>query len=125
MYDGLYDSVGVLEPCTEPAPGSLRYGLAWDERNRKHFRERLRLSPGEVDAGVDAGYLFLEEDQEDCRYRYLFRPEPSPSARQQAPIYRLIIDTSEGTLRPITVFEETNVTAQERYREVQLHGDLE
>ena len=125
MYDGLYDSVGVLEPCTEPAWGSLHYGLAWDDRNRTHFRERLRLSPGQVDAGIAGGYLFFEEDEEDCRYRYLFKPEPSPFATQQAPVYRLIIDTSEGTLRPITVFEETNVTAQERYREVQLHGDLE
>ena len=42
-----------------------------------------------------------------------------------APIYRLIIDTSEGTLRPITVFEESNVTAQNRYKAAQLNGDLE
>ncbi|WP_293911124.1 hypothetical protein [Deinococcus sp.] len=89
MYDDLYDSEGGLEPCDEPGERSLHLGLHWDDGNRQHFRERLRLSPDQVNAGIAAGYLFLEPDEIGCRFRYLFRPEPSLYATSQMPVYRL------------------------------------
>lgn len=118
MYDTLYDDVGVLDPCTEPAYGALHYGLTWDARNRKHFRDNLRLSPAQVDAGISAGYYSLGLDEEHCepedaescpgeycRYKYLFRPEPSLLSRELMPVYCLILTTAEGTLRPLTTFK--------------------
>ena len=65
---------------------------------------RQRLSIRQVEDGLLGGYVFLEEDPQDCRYRYGFEPLPHLTDE----IYRLIIDTETGTLRPITAFPETN-----------------
>lgn len=126
MYDNPSDTDPAyqVDRCAEPPAYSLHEGLEWDEGNRAHFRERLRLSPREVDIGIDGGYLFSRDDPQECRYQYLFRLEPSSLARQSA-IYRLIIDTSRGTLRPITAFEETHAGSLKKYTQAQQRGGLE
>lgn len=128
MYDDLYDTLGGVEPCDEPDESVLRWGLDWDEGNRKHFKERARLTPEQVETGIEGGYVFLDADPEHpCRFRYLFQPEPPLSAMQfvETPVFRLIIDTARGTLRPITAFKETNVHNQELYFEHKQRGELE
>ncbi len=128
VYDDLYDTAGSVEPCEEPAESGLRWGLDWDEGNRKHFRETARLTPGQVETGIEGGYVFLEADLEhDCRYRYLFQPEPPLTAVQfvETPVFRLIIDTSRGTFRPVTAFRETNARHQQLYLDHKRRGELE
>jgi|GEM_PF-4491447 len=127
MYDSSYDENSPLELCEEPEYGALHGTLEWDDGNISHVDSNKRISWREVEAGVARGYLYLEPDPEDCRFRYLFRVStplefvpPTP-----LPIYRLIIDTSQGTLRPVTWFEETNEANIRTFKKADKEGDLE
>lgn len=124
MYDGLYDTLAEIEPCDEPAESSLRLGLDWDDGNLTHIND---LTSGQIIAGIEAGYYFLGTDPIECRYRYLFQPEPPMHAlgHFRLPVYRLIVDTSAGTFRPVTVFKETNPQNVHRYEIAKKRGELE
>ena len=127
MYDNAYDENSSLEPCEEPVYGALHKTLEWDDGNIGHVDPSTRISWQQVEAGIARGYFYLEEDPEECRFRYLFRvPMPLEFVPPTPlPIYRLIIDTSRGTLRPVTWFEETSEANLRAFKKADKEGDLE
>ncbi|GAA5439226.1 hypothetical protein ACFQDE_16220 [Deinococcus caeni] len=121
-YDKTYYSGVVVSPCEEPPSFCLHEGLEWDAGNLAHC---TRLTPLEIQNGVDRGYLLYEEDEIDCRYRVLFQHVPPlEPGGPQWPVYRLILDTSAGRMRPVTVFPETRAGALQDFFQAKRDGEL-
>jgi hypothetical protein len=136
MYDDPYDKshdepnqeteAPDFGPCDEPPYGSFRGNLEWDQGNIGHVNPLERVSYLQVIDGIADGYCFLEQDPLDCRYRYAFRPgPPEVDFYVDMPIYRLIIDTTRATLRPVTWFPEDYEPSKRRFRQEVKGGNLE
>lgn len=137
MYDNVYDSDSEeqwveLGPCDEPPEGALRGQLDWDDKeksNLEHTNRLGKLTRGQIEAGLEQGYLFWDRDKEhgECRFRYVFAAPP-PLENMYAPpsVHCLVIDTSRASLRPVTVFEmHTDHPAAKKYRRAAARMELE
>lgn len=121
MYDNMEYTGVEIEPCTEPPESCLHDGLEWDATNLSHC---TRLTKEQVESGLLSGYLMYEDDPKECRYRVLFRASSLDGFwnKGKRSIWRLIIDTSEGKMRPITVLKETNAKAIKDFEEAERYG---
>lgn len=123
-YNKLYYSGVEVEPCGEPEEGCLHLGLEWDAGNLSHC---TRLTPDQISQGLSGGYLLYEDDPKPCRFHILFRLSP-PDMREApgtAPVYRLIIDTTRGRMRPVTVMLESRSSARQDFFEALQAGETE
>lgn len=123
-YDAPYYTGIEVDPGDVPPMGCLRKGMEWDEGNLQHIDD---LTSGQVEHGVGAGYYYLEDDPDPDRFRFLFQPVPSllDSRSEQPSVYRLIIDTGRGRMRPVSVMRETRTSAIREYMKAKAGGDLE
>ena len=132
MYNEPYDSQGEdlerLEACGEPGYGALHGELEWDAGNIGHVDSRARITWQAVVAGLEAGYFYLGPDPEhECRHQFLFRVAAPLERVLPAPlaVYRLIVDTTRATLRPVTWFEETKESNIRKFKAEDKRGELE
>ncbi len=126
-YDKLQYTGVEVEPCDEPPESCLRLGLLWDEVNRPHCT--VRLTVNEIESGLRAGYVVYEPDPHESggRYRILFQVVPAVFERITATstVWRLIIDTNGGRMRPITVLQESRISAQQYFLQAIQAGEIE
>lgn len=118
----------TLEPCEEPLPSTLHSGLDWDNDNLLHIND---LTREQIENGLMRGYFSLGPNpnpmyEDQCQFLFLFQPMPPwmPSSPKD-PIYTLVIETSRGTLRPITVWETTKQSHVKAFLDARRKGELE
>ena len=123
MYNKTYYTGASVEPCEGPPTSCLHDGLEWDEDESSHC---TRLTPKQIETGLAGGYL-LYEDPRECRYRVWFQLVPGDVRvrRDLLSVYRLIIDTSLGRMRPISVMVESNISARQDFLEAHRDGETQ